>query len=254
MKTIITTLAALMLATSVTAESLTVVNPGSEEGVFRQILTEISKDTEHNFIQANNPVTAYTYFDNNNILTVWSSEWPGNAKIISPEITEENIVALMSYETLICSREFDSLESMVGNEVKIATWGSEPVARFLAALEIELGVKFVVVPYDGSGATTKGYIGGDASTVFTIQSKQTALEEDANTSCFAFSANGDLPFRFVDAIITINAETTTTQQLTSVVNSLKDTEQWNTLFSGSTTYTDGDLIRIFREAVNNFSE
>lgn len=254
MKKIITTIFATLFATATFAETLTVVNPGSEEGVFRQILTEIVGDQDHQFIQANNPVTAYTYFDSENILTVWSSEWPGNPKLPSPVINEDNLVALMTYETLICSRVFESLDAMSGKQVKIATWGSEPVAKFLATLGNTLNVEFVVVPFDGSGSMTKGYIAKDADTVFTIQSREATLKADTATQCIAFSANGDLGFRFVDAIITVNANDDIVTDLQNIINQEKETAEWKDKFSGSVTYVEGDLLPLFNEAVINFTK
>lgn len=256
MKKLITALA-IFFATSAQAE-MTIVNPGSEEGVFRQILTTIGDKVEHDFVQANNPVTAYSYIEgaNDPVLTVWSSEWPGDTKLKSPAINKTNLVALMTYETMMCSREFTDLESMSGKDVKIATWGSEPVAKFLTALGNEKDINFIVVPFSGSGSTTKGYIAGDADTVFTITSRQGAIEEDGATSCIAFSAKGDLGFRFVDAIATVGADEKTTEYLRKVVTKLSATTKWNDKFSGSVTYVGGTTnnVSMFDQAVVNFSK
>ena len=145
MNKLITTLAAIFIATSAHAE-ITIVNPGSEEGAFRQVLTTIGQEVEHDFVQANNPVTAYSYIDNAStpVLTVWSSEWPGDADMQSPAIDADNLVALMTYETMMCSRQFANLDAMAGQDVKIATWGSEPVAKFLTVLGIEKDINFMV--------------------------------------------------------------------------------------------------------------
>jgi hypothetical protein len=249
MKKIITTIAAMFVATAAYADKVQIVNAGSEEGAFRQVLSAIADKVENDFVQANNPVTASTYFGDKPSLTVWSSEWPGDTSINSPEINEKNLVALMTYETLMCSREFTSLEDMAGKEVKIATWGSKPVARFLATLEEKTGANFVVVPFGGSGST------GDADTVFTITTRQAAIEEDDATKCFAFSANGDLGFRFVDAIATVNAPDKLTGDITKVVSELKETEEWKNNFAGTVTYTDDKekLNEMFDEAVKNFT-
>jgi tripartite-type tricarboxylate transporter receptor subunit TctC len=253
MKNLIAIIFASVLATSAIAEPINIVNPGSEEGAFRQVLTTIGDKVEHNFVQANNPVTAYSYFDDKNILTIWSSEWPGDNTIKSPKITEDNIVALMTYETLICSREYKSLDELAGQQIKIATWGSEPVAKFLNALGKEIGAEFIVVPFSGSGSTTKGYIAGDANTVFTITTRQTALEEDKKTTCFAFSENGDLGFRFVDAIVTINVPSKITEYLRNVVDELRQTDNWKEKFNGTSTYI-GNVQSMYDEAVTNFSK
>jgi len=185
-----------MLFSTMAYAQVQIINPGSQEGVFRQILSTIGDSTDHNFVQADNPVTAYTYIEGAEggtepILTIWSSEWPGDDSLKSPKVSKDNIVALMTYETLMCSRAYNSLEDMSGQTVKIATWGSEPVAKFLKNLGAKYNVNFVVVPYSGSGSTTKGYVGKDADTVFTITSRQAALEEDGS-KCIAFSEKGQL--------------------------------------------------------------
>lgn len=258
MKKIITILFATMFATAALADKVQIVNPGSEEGAFRQVLTTVGEKVDNDFVQANNPVTAYTYLNGKNILTVWSSEWPGDPEIKSPKITTDNIVALMTYETLMCSREFDSLDSMAGHQVKIATWGSEPVAKFLTQLGSKIGVDFIVVPFGGSGSTTKGYIAGDADTVFTITTRQSALEEDTKTTCFAFSETGELGFRFVDALVTVNADVALTEKLRNIVENQSATDSWKEKFSGTVTYIqsgrDTKLLEMFDEAVTNFSK
>lgn len=253
MKKIITAIVAMCFATTLYAESVTIVNPGSEQGVFRQVLSTIGEQIDHEFIQANNPITAYTYLNGNNVLSMWSSEWPGDPDIKSPTIDQSNIVALMTSETLICSREFKSLDDMSGQKIKIATWGSDPVVKFLNSLGNDIGAEFVVVPYDGSGSMVKGYIAGDADTVFTIITRQVALEEDAQTTCFAFSETGDLKFRFVDAIITVNASIELQNKLKEIVSELSNTEDWKNRFSGMLTYVDNN-IDIFNTAVENFSK
>jgi len=232
---------------------MTIVNPGSQEGAFRQVLTTLGEKVDHKFIQANNPVTASAYMENDNILTIWSSEWPGNSDIDSPKITGKNLVALMTYETLMCSREFKSLDSMKGKTVKIATWGSDPVAKFLKNLGKQYKINFVVVPFSGSGSTTKGYLGMDANTVFTITTKQNALLEDKATTCYAFSEKGDLGFRFVDAIITVNANQNTTDDLRVIVDLLSEQQPWQDKFSGTSTYIGEGYLPMFEEAVVNFS-
>jgi hypothetical protein len=257
MNKLITTLAAIFIATSAHAE-ITIVNPGSEEGAFRQVLTTIGQEVEHDFVQANNPVTAYSYIDGAStpVLTVWSSEWPGDADMQSPAIGADNLVALMTYETMMCSRQFANLDAMAGQDVKIATWGSEPVAKFLTVLGIEKDINFIVVPFGGSGSTTKGYLGGDADTVFTITTRQGAIEQDNATSCIAFSTDGDLGFRFVDAIATVNADKVTTNNIRNIVTELSTTQEWKDKFSGTVTYVGGTgkNVSMFDSAVINFSK
>jgi hypothetical protein len=253
MKKVITTIVAMCFATTLYAQSVTIVNPGSEEGVFRQVLSLIGEQIDHKFIQANNPVTASAYVKNDNVLSMWSSEWPGNPNIQSPAINQGNVLALMTLETLMCSRNFKSLNDMAGKKIKIATWGSPPVAKFLKRLGNTLGATFVVIPYDGSGSMVKGYIAGDADTVFTVTSRQTVLEKDPGTTCFAFSQTGDLKFRFVDAIITVNASADVHTKLQKIVMKLSNTKDWNTKFSGTIT-TIGNNIHVFDTAVENFSK
>lgn len=254
----ITTIMAMFFATTVYATEIEIVNPGSEEGAFRQVLTTLGEKIPNNaFVQANNPVTAYSFIEGSDapVLTIWSSEWPGDPKLKSPDVNENNLVALMTYETMMCSREFTSLADLNGKEVKIATWGSAPVAKFLGELENATGAKFTVVPFGGSGSTTKGYLAGDADTVFTITTRQSAIEGDAATKCFAFSAKGDLGFRFVDAILTINAEQNFTDDLRVIVDLLSEQQPWQDKFSGTTTYVGGSIknLGMYKEAVKNFS-
>lgn len=255
MKLFIAAAAALaLLSTTASAQQLTFVNPGSEEGMLRQVLNDIGQTHEHEFVQANTPVAAEQYLGAGNVVTIWSSEWPGNSDITSPEINSDNIVALLATETILCSREFDSIESMSGNTIKIATWGSEPVAKYLTTFGSENNIEFVVVPYDGSGSTARGYIGKDADTVFTIASKQSTIEEDTATTCFAFSATGDLSFRFVDAIVGLGVEPATVASLRSTVESLGKADEWNEKFAGTTVITSDDLNAQFQEAVANFTK
>lgn len=255
MKRLIITFFTLFFTSAAVAEPLQFVNAGSEQGAFRQILTDIGETIEHYFVQASNPVVASKHLQKGNSLTIWSSEWPGNKEIDSPKIDQSNIAALMTYETVMCSREFSSFEEMKGKDVKIATWGSKPVATFLEQLGQQIDVNFVVVPYDGSGSTTRGYLGNDASTVFTITSRETALIEDNKTKCFAYSGKGDLKFRFVDAIITVGTDNSVTQKINSLITELSSTVGWADKYSGSTVYTKDseEMLIIFNEAVKNFS-
>lgn len=245
---------ATIIATPSFAADLTIVNPGSEEGMLRQVLNDVGTGFEHTFVQANTPVAASQHFAAGNIITVWSSEWPGNPEITSPEINGDNIVALLATETVMCSREFDSVSSMEGKTVKIASWGSEPVAKFLTKFGKEHNIEFVVVPYDGSGATTRGYLGSDADTIFTILSKEPTLVEDSATKCFAYSNAGDFDFQFVDAIVGVGVTPEVIASTRDIVVKLSDTAEWKEKFSGTTTIVDGDLAAKYQVAVENFSK
>jgi hypothetical protein len=253
MKTLFLSMLVASFAFTASAET-TVVNPGSEEGMLRQVLTDIASGSEHNFIQANNPVTATQYFQNPEVLTVWSSEWAANKEFDQPDITEENLVGLLVTETIMCSREFNSIEEMSGKTVQIATWGSLPVERFINDLGKTNNINFVIIPYDGSGSTAKGYAGGDADTVFTIESRQSSLVSDEITNCFAYSKNGELDYQFVDAIITLNGDTELTNNFRSKVNDLKTTDEWITVFNGTTVLVEVDLMSIYNNSIELFKE
>ena len=109
---------------------------------------------------------------------------------------------------------------------------------YLSNLSKSNNFTFKIIPYDGSGATTRGYLGKDADTIFTIQTKQAKVEADGN--CFAFSSKGDLDFAFVDVIVTVGAENGTVEELRSVLTDLTTTEAWQTAFAGSATYVMND--------------
>lgn len=222
------------------AGGTTVVNPGSDSGAFHQMLTMISEKLDNtNYIQANNPVVAGKHFDKGNVLTVWSTEWPGDSTLPSVTMDKNTIVGVTAYETILCSRTYNSLSDMNGEMIKIATWGKSPaVEKFLTDLSKSNNFDFEIVPYDGSGATTRGYLGKDADTIFTIQTKQAKVEADGN--CFAFSSKGDLDFAFVDVIVTVNAENETVKELRNVLTDLSTSEAWQTAFAGSAVYVLSD--------------
>ena len=222
------------------AGNTTVVNAGSDSGAFHQMLTMISEKLDNsNYIQANNPVIAGTHFDKGNVLTVWSTEWPGDSTLPSVTMDENTIIGVTAYETILCSRTYNSLSDMNGESLKIATWGQSPVVeKFLTDLSKSNNFDFEIVPYDGSGATTRGYLGKDADTIFTIQTKQAKVEADGN--CFAFSSKGDLDFAFIDVIVTVNAENGTVEELRNVLTDLSASEAWQTAFAGSAIYVLND--------------
>ncbi len=259
-KTIVATIAASMIATLAFATTpvINIINGGSETGTFRQILNQMSDNFDNTFTQANNPVVAAQSFTKENVLTVWSSEWPGNPDLPRIDVTGDNLVALMVYETLVCSREYNSFEEMAGKTVKIATWGSSTTARYVEGLGKEKGINFVVVPFDGSGAITKGYVGQDADTVLNITTRQPAMEEDPTTNCFAFSADGDISLAFIDAIITLDATDGVTEQMREVAATMKTTQAFQDSFKGmslkiATDETVDRLISDYDTAVINFT-
>ena len=123
--------------------------------------------------------------------------------------------------------------------IKIATWGESPaVAKFLDDLGNANNVNFEIVPCDGSGATTRGYLGKDADTIFTIQTKQSKVEADGN--CFAFSSKGDLDFAFVDVLVAVNPENGAVEEFRNSVSKLSTTEAWESAFAGSAIYVLDD--------------
>ena len=225
-----------MIMTSFSAfAGTTIVNTGSDSGGFKAVLSMIGDQVENNFVEAGNPIVASSYFDLNNVITMWSTEWPGNSEIPKVELNEDTIIALQVYETILCSREFSSIDEMKGNSIKIATWGDSPaVSRFIDNLASDLNADLTIVPYDGSGSMTRGYLGGDADTIFTIQTKQSKVESDG--TCFAFSAAGDLDFAFIDVILSVNASADNVTKYRNIVSDLTKTEGWKTSFDGTVTY------------------
>ena len=212
-----------------------IINAGSDSGAFHQVLTMIGNKVDHKFVQAGNPINASKHFEKSNVLTMWSTEWPGDESMPSVVMDKNTIVAVQAYETILCSRKYNSIEEMSGQTVKIATWGDSPVIKkFLDGL----GIDFVIVPYGGSGDTVRGYLGKDADTIFTIQTKQSKVEADGN--CFAFSANGDLDFAFVDVLLAVNAENGAVEEFRNIVLELSNTEAWQTAFEGTATYVLND--------------
>lgn len=225
-----------MVMTSFSAfAGTTIVNTGSDSGGFKAVLSMIGDKIDNDFIEAGNPIVAKSYFDRSDVITMWSTEWPGNPEMPKVDLNEDTIVALQVYETILCSREFSSMDEMKGKSIKIATWGESPaVSKFIDNLAADLGAEMTIVPYDGSGATTRGYLGGDADTIFTIQTKQSKVEADGK--CFAFSADGDLDFAFVDVILSVNASVENVAKYRETVDSLSKTEAWEGAFAGTMTY------------------
>jgi len=226
----------LTLATAVSAfAGTTVVNTGSDSGGFHTVLSFINERVKGEYVQAGNPVVASSYFDKGDVITMWSTEWPGNSEIPSVKIDGDTIVGLQVYETILCSREFSSMDEMKGKNIKIATWGESPaVDKFIKGMAKDLNANIKIVPYDGSGATTRGYLGGDANTIFTIQTKQSKVEADGK--CFAFSSKGDLDFAFVDVILSVNASADNVSKYRQVVTDLSKTPEWKSSFEGTETY------------------
>jgi hypothetical protein len=227
------TLLIISLTTFATAVT-TIVNPGSDNGAYRAVLTMIGNEIDHDFIQANNPIMANTYFLSENVLTMWSTEWPGDDSLPSVVMDANTIIAVQAYETILCSRTYTSLEEMSGKTIKIATWGDAPaIEKFINTLGTSNIINFKIVPYGGSGDTVRGYLGWDTDTIFTIQTKQAKVEVDG--TCFAFSANGDLDFAFIDVIVSVNANEAIVNKYRQVVSDLSQTEAWETAFEGTFT-------------------
>ena len=213
----------------------TVVNTGSDGGGFHTALTFINKQIQGDFVQAGNPVIAGSHFDKDNVVTMWSTEWPGNSETPRVTMDENTIIGLQVYETVLCSRKFSSMDDMKGKNIKIATWGDSPaVEKFVKKMSDDLGSEISIVPYDGSGATTRGYLGGDADTIFTTATKQKKVEADG--TCFATSQAGQLDFAFVDVILSVNASTDTVSQYRHILWSVSQSDEWKNSFEGTETY------------------
>jgi hypothetical protein len=230
---------AATLATTSASADTTIVNTGSDSGGFNAVLSMVADKLDGNVIQAGNPVIAASYFNKGDVVTMWSTEWPGDDSLPKPAVDENTIVALQTYETIMCSRLYTAFSQMEGDTIKVATWGESPaVNKFLADLGEANNITFEVVPYEGSGGTTRGYLGGDADTIFTIQTRQAKVEADG--TCFAFSAQGDLDFAFIDMILAVNASEDVVNNLRNVVTELAATEAWQTSFEGTVTYVVDD--------------
>ena len=222
----------ILLPISAFAGTTTIVNAGSNDGAFRTVLTMIGDKINHTFVQANNPIIAEKHFNKKNVLTMWSTEWTDET-LPTVEMNENTIVAITAYETILCSRTYSSVSEMSGQTIKIATWGDSPVVKkFLDNYGTANNITFEIVPYGGSGDTVRGYLGKDADTIFTIQTKQDKVEADGK--CIAFSANGDLDFAFVDVILSVNASNGALEEYRNIVKELSITEAW--LSAVSTTY------------------
>jgi len=235
-------------------ETFTIVNTGSKTGGFNAMLTMLGKTINHNYVQAENPIIGASYFDDVNVITAWSTEWPGdNKQIPKLKVKEDNIVALTVYETILCSRLGEAAFHKNRNALKIGTWGDSPaVTKFIESLGKKHGVKFVIVPYDGSGAITRGFLGGDVDTVFVTQSKQSKIEKDGK--CFAFSSKGQLDFAFIDAILLINGELGNKIEARKAMLYTINTEEWQTTQDGVAVYVpngtnDTELLTKYNNAV-----
>jgi len=235
-------------------ETFTIVNTGSKTGGFNAMLTMLGKTINHNYVQAENPIIGASYFDDVNVITAWSTEWPGNnAQIPRIKVNEDNIIALTVYETVLCSRKFNSLDAFRGKTIKIGTWGeSTGVPRFISSLGKKLNAKFTIVPYSGSGDIARGFLGGDIDTVFVTQSKQSKIEKDGK--CIAFSSRGELDFAFVDAILLINGESGNKIKVRKAMLYAVNTEEWQTAQDGVVVYVpngtnDTELLNKYNNAV-----
>ena len=250
MKRYIITLLMLLWSHTAFAGQTTIVIAGSDSGAFHQVLTMVGQKIDHNFVQAGNPIMAEKHFAKGNVLTMWSTEWPGDESMPSVVMDMHTVVAVQAYETIMCSRKYDSMDDMIyrsgSKPIKIATWGDSPVIkRFLDGL----GIDFEIVPYGGSGDTVRGYLGKDADTIFTIQTKQSKVEADG--TCFAFSAEGDLDFAFVDVLLSVNAEDSVVKEFRHIVLDLAQTEAWQSAFEGTATYVmDCDNAPVLLNKIN----
>ena len=220
----------VMISWVALASEFNVVNTGSQSGGFNATLTMVSKNLDHKYIQAGNPVVAESHFGMDNVVTIWSSEWT-EPKVY---VNEDNIVSLLVFETVLCSRKFDSFQSMSGKSIKIGSWGNQPVKKFLKALGKTHNISFTVVPYKGSGNITKGFLGKDVDTVFVTESKRKKIEVEGK--CFASSSSGELLYSFVDAILLFNGNNGAKKASRRAVESATKTDEWKTAMSGVAVY------------------
>jgi len=236
------------------ATKITAVNPASEDGGTKQVLTSVATGFDYNMFFAGTPANAVQWFSKPNVLTVWSSEWPGNPAVKSPAITKDNTVGLIMYETAICSREFTDLASMRGKTIKISTWGHIHASKFLKTLGEPYNINFVVIPYSGSGSIARGYIGGDANTTFIAESKRAAITLDGKTSCFLSSSTDQIAFRYVDAIIALNTDPQLVNQLRASLQTQSNSASWKEKLQGTRTLVGGDHLKYFNESVAALTE
>lgn len=256
-KKLISLAVALAISSSVFAGTkLNVVNPASADGGTRQVLAAVSDGFETELTQAGNPVNASSMLATTNTLTVWSSEWPGNAKIKSPAVTSDNTIGVILYETAMCSREFTSLAEMRGKTVKIATWGHVHASKFLKTFGAQHNVNFTIVPYSGSGAIAMGYIGGDANTTFLTESKASTVNKDGKTTCFVSSLKNQIDFRFVDAIIALNTDATVTNELRASLAKQSASASWKEKLYGTRTFVGGgvDNLKYYFDSVKHLTD
>ena len=92
-------------------------------------------------------------FDGGDVLTMWSTEWPGDSEMPTVAINDSTIVALQTYETVMCSRTFNSVDDMAGQTVKIATWGGvDAVTKFINEFGEANNVNFAWQPVISSNS------------------------------------------------------------------------------------------------------
>ena len=75
----------------------------------------------------------------------------------------------------------------------------------------------------------------------------------------ANNQTGELSFKFVDAMITVNADSDTTNMLRSEITADSNTDKWAVVFAGSTTVVatvdnTASLLDTYSVAVKNFAQ
>lgn len=237
-----------------------VINAGSAEGQMKQTLMQIAEGTDYNFAQANNPIVATQLFKETKdpILTTWDSAWISIDGIKDYKLPFESMLGIMITHTMICSRQYTSFDAMKGKTVKISTWGSNPVSKVLKDLGKEHSINFVVIPYSGSGAAIKGYIGNDADTIFTITSRMSSVLQDTSTNCFAFSEKDDIKFKFVDGVFLLNGSQAEVDSYRNKFQKLITEQKWldankgtQTIIINKTNYKE--VTKTYSDAVISFS-
>lgn len=234
-------------------QKINIVNPAGTDGGTIQLLTALAEGSESEVVQAGTPVNALSYHSSSNVLTVWSSEWPAIPNMKNPTISPENTVGIMTYETVMCSREFNSIDAMSGKTIKVSTWGHVHASKFLKKFGDQHNINFVVVPYKGSGSIVMGYAGGDADTVFVAESRRKGVLADGKTKCLVSSAENQIDFRFVDVIITLNADKSLTDTLRKSLSANVAKTNWSEKFSGTRTFIGGNNLNYYYDSVTQMS-
>ena len=109
--------------------------------------------------------------------------------------TEESYVtAFYNRVQVMCVRaneEFTDINSWLEGRERVTVADSSAATQdFYDALTEQTGVEFVQVPYNGSGATLRGFVAGDTDLIYTGYTQREASSEDLN--CFGQSGSDEI--------------------------------------------------------------